>query len=310
MDRPYDLFLNWLSEREEGTWDDFKAAHSWLFGLSDETARRKPSWTVHLLTTLGHLEMDWLNGRWSVTQPCLVNLPSAGATAVLVGSRPSSLVQRLQDATGDDATLDLVVTEFEPAEGPQVVYVQYGTEPDILGLANLLGARFERYAAGWMSAILSPIADQVLNSRETVEPPRGYDLALFYPTRLTWEPAPNAVPNGLYRNRAYGLDRYWLKGAGGTHEVDRDLGVWASLAAADRHVLRYEGWQINGALEVPMVARLPHLQARTAVLCSGRPPVRTDRRTVQYLNVPRNIATRIAASLEQVLVDGEGVPDA
>ena len=161
-----------------------------------------------------------------------------------------------------------------------------------------------------MSAILSPIADQVLNSRETVEPPRGYDLALFSPTRLTWEPAPNAVTNGLYRNRAYGLDRYRLKGAGGTHEVDRDLGVWASLAAADRHVLRYEGWQINGALEVPMVARLPHLQARTAVLCSGRPPVRTDRRTVQYLNVPRNIATRIAASLEQVLVEGGGAPDA
>jgi hypothetical protein len=310
MDRPYDLFLTWLSEREEGTWDDFKAAHSWLFGLSAETARRKPSWTVHLLTTLGHLEMDWLNGRWSVTQPCLVNLPSAGATAVLVGSRPSSLVQRLLDATGDDATLDLVVTEFEPADGPQVIYVQYGSDADILGLASLLGARFERYAAGWMSAILSPIADQVLDSRETVDPPRGYDLALFSPSRLTWEAAANAVVGGLYRNRAYGLDRYWLKAPRGTHEVDRDLGVWASLAAADRHVLQYQGWQINGALEVPLVARLPHLQARTAVLCSGRPPVRSDRRTVQYLNVPRSIATRIAASLEQVLVDREGAPDA
>ena len=68
--------------------------------LATRPPRRKPSWTVHLLTTLGHLEMDWLNGRWSVTQPCLVNLPSAGATAVLVGSRPSSLVQRLAGRDG------------------------------------------------------------------------------------------------------------------------------------------------------------------------------------------------------------------
>ncbi len=310
MDRSYDLFLRWLSEREMGTWDDFKAAHSWLFSLGDETAKRKPSWTVHLLTTLGHLEMDWLSGRWSVTQPCLVNLPAAGATAVLVGSRPSSLLQRFNEATGDEATLDLVPTVFEPVEGPRVLYVQYGTEADIVELASLLGARFERYAAGWMSAILSPIADQISNSRETVEPPRGYDLALFSPTRLAWEPAPNAGSAGLYRNRAYGLDRYWLKASGGTYEVDRDLGIWASLSAANRHVIRYEAWQINGALEVPVVARLPHLQARTAVLCSGRPPIRTDRRTVQYLNVPRSIATRIADSMEQVLIDGGGSQDA
>ena len=141
MDRPYDTLLNWLSERESGSWDDFKAAHSWLFGLSEETSRRKPSWTVYLLSTLGHLEMDWIAGRWSATQPCLVNLPSAGATAVLAGSRPTSLVQRLIVETGDDATLDLVVTEFEPPEGPTVIYIQYGSEDDLLRLATRIGAR-------------------------------------------------------------------------------------------------------------------------------------------------------------------------
>ena len=71
MAKEFDDFLLWLSEEAAGTWDAFKDAHSWIFGRSADHALRKPSWTAHLLGTLGHLEMSWERQRWSVTRPCL-----------------------------------------------------------------------------------------------------------------------------------------------------------------------------------------------------------------------------------------------
>lgn len=310
MFRAPDQLLAWLSERGAGAWDDLKAAHSWLYG-ADQGPARKPGWMVYLLSTLGHLEMDWGSGTWAATTPCLVNLPSAGATAALVGARPASLVRRLRAEAGDEADLDILLTEHVPADGPTVFYIQYGSDADLLALADRIGARFEQYAAEWMAGMLPALGDYLRTARRAPEPPRGFDLTRLSPAVLRWEPSADARADGLYRLRAFGLDRYWLRSGPATLDVDRDFGVWAALAAAGQNVIRYRVQEVNGEMLVPPMARLPAIQGRTAVLCSGRPPSPTpDRLSIRYVNVPLPIAKRIAASLDQALAVEAGRPRA
>lgn len=300
MDDPFDLFLAWLSERGSGTWEDLKSAHAWLFGQAANTAWRRPSWSVYVLSAGGHIEMDWSTGRWSAAYPCLVNLPAGGAMAALVGARPAALVDRLRRETGEAADLDLVLSELGLPDGPRVFYVQYGSEADISELCSRLGAKFERYAALWMSRLLPSIHDHLQLARVAAAPPRGHDLALFVPQTFDWLPVESAEGDGMYRARSFGPDRHWFKSGDMVREVDRDFGMWAALARQGQKVMSYTSLEINGELVLPARARLPVIHARTAVLCSGLPPRRSpDGRFVRYLNVPAPIARSIAESLGQ-----------
>ena len=95
-----DLFLQWLGERTRGSWELFKAAHTWLFAQNSAMNRNlRPTWTAYLLASLGHIEVDWRDGKWSVAAPTIAGLPSAGATAVLIGARPRILVERFDRYT-------------------------------------------------------------------------------------------------------------------------------------------------------------------------------------------------------------------
>jgi hypothetical protein len=91
-------------------------------------------------------------------------------------------------------------------------------------------------------------------------------------------------------------------------EVDRDIGVWAALADHGASVLRFDRSNVNGALVLPTAVRLPGVFARTAVLCSGLPPLADPTtRLVRYENVPEAIASRIAKALNQELDRGIAV---
>jgi hypothetical protein len=298
---PFDLFLQWLSERGAGRWDAFREAHAWLFSELEQQHLRSPSSLASRLQALGHLEVDWENARWSIAAPCLVGLPSAGATAVLTGSRPSRLLARFRALVDRDEFADVFAAEYQPWDAPSSVYLEYGSHATIEAFAKALGVTFEPYPAERLSRLLPHIADVVSSSPITPSPPVGYAVEYFDAHALTWDAAVDLRP-GLYRYRAFWSDRYRLWQDGVFREVDRDIGQWAAMTAARVHGLRFESAGVNGALVTSAVTRLPSAYARTAVLCSGLPPhFDVAERSLRYDNVPRALAERIAAGLAQKL---------
>ena len=301
MSAPYDLLLRWLSERSAGGWDDFKAAHAYVFSQPG-VALVKPSWALYVLSTMGHVEMDWASARWSVARPCLVGLPNAGATAVLVGSRPASLLERLDAMVGDDGEVDAILTIYGPEDGPACYFVQYDSVRVLEQVGDGIAARLEHHPAGWIRRRMPTLEDILVASQLAYAAPRGYEVEVFDPSTLRWEPTKSSSCDGLYRYRAYGMNRYYFNRGGELRDVDADAGVWLALQGKRTGVVRYAPAEVNGSLEVPAEARLPLLQARCAVLCSGRPPIRTGRsRSVQYRNVTLKVADAIARSLGQTV---------
>jgi hypothetical protein len=300
----HDLFLSWLSERTDGGWEAFKAAHTWLFAQSANPARiPRPSWTAYLLASLGHVEVDWRDNRWSVTAPTIAGLPSAGATAVLVGSRPRVLLDRLQRLTDPDRASDLIVVEYTPPGAPKSIYIQHESVAAVTELAQRLGAQYEAFPARHLSGLLPSLAALLDSARTAAEPPRGYSTERLEERSQSWVEADIANQPGLYRFRSYGPDQYRLNDGCRWLEIGRDLGVWAALARTRNDVLKYQRQEVNGTLSVPGIARLPLLHARAAVLCSGLPPTNVDG-VIRYVNVPRTIAVRIARSLGQSIDQG------
>lgn len=302
----HDQLLGWLSERGHGSWESFKAAHSWLFGQGGYERPPRPSWTAYLLSSLGHLEVDWRDGAWSVAAPCLAGLPSAGATAVLAGSRPKVLVDRLARYSSPETTLDLVTVEHPRPDGPLGYYIQFESFEAVELLAERIGAQFEAAPAARLSRMLPSLDSFVASARVTAEPPVGYSVERLDAEGLGWVPHEGHLRPGLYKYKGYGVDQFRFFDGTRTRIVDRDIGVWLALRAAEARSIRFERNEINGTLVVPWIARLPLLQARTAVLCSGLPPrSAASAPWIRYLNVPYGVARRIARSLGQELQESE-----
>ena len=297
-----DLFLQWLGERTRGSWELFKAAHTWLFAQNSAMNRNlRPTWTAYLLASLGHIEVDWRDGKWSVAAPTIAGLPSAGATAVLIGARPRILVERFDRYTSPDRTSDLIASTYTPPGAPTSIYVQYESAEAVTELAARIGASFEPVPAQRLSTLLPSLESLVDSARTATEPPRGYSAEWLDPNVLNWVEAVKTSRPGLYRYRGYGFDQFRYYDGATWREIDRDLGVWAALSRTRRDLITFEREEVNGTLVVPFVGRLPLLHARAAVLCSGLPPSNVVHGWIRYVNVPSSIASRIARSLGQSL---------
>src|SRR5688572_20822077 len=95
-----DLFLHWLSERAAGTWDAAREGAAWLFAEVAPTDR--PWMIAERLSDLGHLDLDWAAGRWSVPPPVINYLPPRSMLAVFCGSRTESLRSLIVDVADSD----------------------------------------------------------------------------------------------------------------------------------------------------------------------------------------------------------------
>jgi hypothetical protein len=56
----HDLLLEWVSERGGGSWTQLRQVHDWLFAGRERPAFQTAGFSVGLLATLGHMEMDWI----------------------------------------------------------------------------------------------------------------------------------------------------------------------------------------------------------------------------------------------------------
>ena len=219
-----DLLLEWASERGEGSWQQLRDAHDWIAAAYPSSAawRPTPGFTARRLTTLGHLEIDWQRGIWSVAPPLLTILPAAGAHALLTGARTRALMDRLADETDDDS--HLFVNECTQRHAPNAILIACEDETNIESLAERLGIGYEFSVSHRLSDLL-PELDSYLALAPTTPAPSGYGVAQLDLDRLTWADAEADRDPGLYRYDAFGRPTFRLVSGDQVYGVDWAIGA-------------------------------------------------------------------------------------
>jgi hypothetical protein len=299
----YELLLRWASECGTGMWLEFRDAQDWLFNIGQHDRRQvRATTTIHAMSMLGHIEIDWDGGRWAVAPSALTILPNAGAHAVHTGARTHRLLGELEEASADG---DYFAESHGQEWGPDALFVAASDEGAIEALAAELGVNYEVCVSERLAEMLPSLESYLALSKSTPAA-KGYGIERFNVRFLNWERAEKDGEAGLYRYDVWGRPEYRFVSDDGTfYSVDWSLGVHAELARTRRREIRYEPESVNGTLRVPFAGQLPTLQARTAVLCTGLMPRLQDRRW-HYPNVPRTTAEAIATSLGQALVEDHG----
>jgi hypothetical protein len=295
----YELLLHWVSEQGAGTWPQFRDAHDWLFNSGQQEGRQvKATTTIHGLSVLGHLEIDWDSGEWAVAPTTVTILPNAGAHAILCGSRTRALLDSFATATSEG---DLYSEAYAQEWGPNALFVAAKNEDAIESLARTLGVSYEVCVSERLAAVLLPL-DSYLELCRSTPAARGYGVERFDPRLLMFRRADTESGPGLYRYDMWGRPEFrFVADDGVYYKLDWALGVHAELRRCCKREIRYTPDSVNGTLTVPFRAQLPALHARTAVLCSGLMP-KLDNWKWHYPNVPLDTATAIAQALGQELI--------
>ncbi len=305
MSDRHELLLEWVSERGDGSWHDFRQGHDWLFPEEGLTQRqRRPGVTALVLASLGHMEMDWERDRWSAAPAMLTILPNAGGHALLTGARTRTLIRRLRESLDSTESLDVVLEVRAQDEAPDAYFLPADSEADIALLAGELGIEYEYCVADRISSLL-PTLDSVLANAKDSPPAEGFEMKQLRTREghLSWVTSDSVRHPGLYGFDVWGREVYrWADGTGRFLALDKFTGVYAELHRQRMNVISLRMDGPTGTVSVPGAAPLPALHARAAVLCSGvAPEYSRAGHTRDYVNVPPQIAFRIAASLGQDL---------
>jgi hypothetical protein len=220
---------------------------------------------------------------------------------VLVGSRTRTLAARLEKATAEEATDDLLLRIYPQAKAPDAVFVACTSERDVSELAASLAITFEYSVAGRLCSLLTPISETlvpVASPPETALERQRWDAGT-----LQWNPAVGEWQVGLYRYRTAGLRKYrYFTDKSTCYVVEFPVGAYMELQRIGSNLVSYASEEVNGVLSAPARVPLPALQARVAALCSGVAPAFDQKiGAVNYLNVPKDMAISIAGSLGQDL---------
>ncbi len=297
----YNLLLEWMSERGEGTWHHFRDAHAWLLTRSGLEGEDVPAArTLEHLARLGHVESARAESRWAVSPPVVTVVPGASVHAVIVGARTRLLQAALRERIESSQHLDLI--ERPQREGPDAIYISCNDERELAKLAANVGGHYEYSVSERISQLL-PALEDLLSAAAAPPPTSGYGTSLWQPDTNRFRAIERTDRPGLYRYEAYGTPQFRYTSDGQQYsDVDFSTGRYAELRRMGRSVLVYLREAINGLLVVPARADLPALHARSAILCSGLLP-EFDPKGVSlgYRNVPLIIASRIAESLGQNL---------
>lgn len=296
-----DLLLHWASERGRGAWGDFREVHDWLFNAGKTEAQPvKATTSIHSLSMLGHLEIDWESGQWSAAPASLTILPFAGAHAVLAGSRTRRTAEEFaRRAMREEVDLYLDVRRQE--WGPATFFVAAASDKGVQALAQALEINYEVCVSERLAQLLPPL-DDYLSLAKSTPAAQGYGVERFDQSWMSFRRCESDDSPGLYRYDTWGRPELRFFDGSTYFRVDRALGTYAELRRTSENVLRYQADSVNGTLLVPFRAQLPALHARVAVLCSGlMPPLDRDEWVWHYRNVPRDIAETIASTLGQQL---------
>lgn len=303
-----DILLRWMSEVGSGTIADLRNRIDWISRTVDLTLPPRASgrW-LRDVSSLGHCEVDWDSGHWSIAPAALVRLPGADGLAVVVGARRPRTMRPLNEFWGG-----LAPARREPPAGemplPITYYVTFRAEAELAESAAEAGVALGGVASLRIVKTLTDTKPRVV----TGPPAYKSELMRLVATNpRKWEPvsASNINPSdGLYSEQVHGRPRFITRRDGEWFECNLSSGTFAELAREGKSALRWRpdpgraGADL-GTVFVDWGAPLPVLHSRALVLCTGLPPKFGNTATTAiYENVPRSVAARICTSLGQPLV--------
>ncbi|QFY12970.1 hypothetical protein GBF35_46175 [Nonomuraea phyllanthi] len=303
------LLLRWVSELGGGKVADLRSRIlRTARGRGLELREGAEVRWIRKVSTLGHLDVDWRRGIWSIAPPVLTRLPFSDGVALITGFRTAACERAVITAAEEWAVV--LRTQNEVVDGdipvPDSLLVQYDSPEDLPTRASSLGFFFTPCAAMQIFDLLPDLqpgpaaAPPAPGNADTVQ---RYNFAA-----RSYEPAHSYSTDGLYRWRGADWSRLiqvrrgaqWLS-------TEHEYGVYLELARLGQSVLRWRpeavpGRERVGSLFTDRGAPLPPLHARAAVLCTGLQPRFSQlAETISYDNVPKPAAERLARSLQQDL---------
>lgn len=303
-----DLLFRWMSEVGSGTIVDLRNRIDWICRtVNIEPPSYASGRWLRDLSSLGHCEVDWDGGHWSVGPPALIRLPAADGIALIAGARRPRAMRLLEDFWGSLAHARRVPPTGE-VPLPVTHYVTFRSESELADAAAETGLAFAGQAAGRIARVLPPCRPHVPAG------PPAYGSALMRLEVMQprdWRPVSAAranPPDGLYREQVHGRWRHITRRDGEWFASDLSTGTFAELARQNESALRWRPDPARTAADVGTVfvdwgAPLPALHSRALVLCTGLPPrFGTTATTAIYENVPRTVAAHVCTSLGQSLV--------
>lgn len=334
---PFNDFLDWMSEQDEGYCSVSKArmVFNWLWMRSYPSVE-EPEFTFDVLRRLqdlGHVHVEKATRRLWITPTVLSTLPNAHSLRVLAGSRAIEFVAKLK--SGDDDTADAATStllqnmtfhELHQIDtngiplGPDIMYLQLASNLETEGVRSspfeALGIALEDNLSVRMIASLPSLKDRISGRLSTEIPLKS---------RLhAWQEQPGSSSRGRWRetsrlpeagehflkvNTGYST-RYtwWNAQTGNLSPIDWAYGRWAFEAsrhqghslfhkAASRQLLVAAHVPLPLAVSKALVARTGALPRKTSIRAMAGPGV---------FNVFENISIPFAAAIADVLGQSKG----
>ncbi|MCY3960278.1 MAG: hypothetical protein OXG34_01235 [bacterium] len=293
--KPGDIMLRWVSELETGTWAQFRQAAATCLAASDELANA--STLARRMSSLGHLDIDWEAGRWSVAPPVVVVARGMGMCAYLAGWRTGWLESRFERATDN---LNIFPLEQPQNGAPVAKYAKCGNIEAIEELARDL----------YVGVVWDPsaqLADMVSLPRVSDLPfaatPFGEDeVEMLDPQTGRFSKVTTTTAEGLYTYEVNGRPAYRLHIDDDWRVVDRATGMLQVLQGSPLMCWHKASADLTSAraVAVPVWLALPPVAERSLVSATGLLPIRQGERRV-FRNVSRDVAQRISDALGIVL---------
>ena len=295
---PGDELLRWVSETGSGTWERLRDAAAHV--CRKHELRWRPWYLANDISAFGHMDIDWDSRAWSVALPTLNLVPGLGLFVVLTGSRPHYVDKRFEQATDSQQVFPL---DIPHTHSPRTKLAKCAS----VKVAETVAERLES------QLVIDPAHGLVASMRRVDESPMAKaapvpveEAMKFDAAHVEWSQVEREEP-GLYRIDLHGravhrrLDEY-----GKWWSIDLAVGQFLELHTSGKRVLR---WARSSdlqpsALEVRQGITLPILAERALRVSSGLPPSRRADGWKRYVNIPRELAERIADRLLQDLQIG------
>ncbi|MDH6226804.1 hypothetical protein [Streptomyces sp. MJP52] len=312
MTDPGELLLRWVSEKGAGTLSDVKQGMWWVAAKHcPDVEPGAPGRWLRDAVSLAHMDIDWRNRNWCAAPPVLTRLPHGRGLAVIAGSRTAAFDTRMAAAV-KDGLLEVVPVANTRTERdiplPPSLFVQFNSEDELVDLAVEIGVSYTRcFALDAAEVLPRLVLDAPTSVPEYGRPLEQYDFEL-----REYKSVPRPKEDGLYRLKRRDAKRVCqVRQNGEWFETSHEYGVYAVLhqTGSVKDILRWwpekgQGPDGVGTLYVDWGYPLPDLHRRVAVMCSGLAPlINMSAKNLEYCNVPRHVAMKIADSLGQPLTE-------
>lgn len=282
--------LRWASERGSGSWSSFRDAAAYC--IAARQMKVKPWMLAADLSALGHLDIDYERGLWSVSPPCLALSPGMGLCAYLAGWRTSFLKRRFAEASDD---LDLFPFTVKQLNTAPAIFVKAAQVDALQATAERLGAQLVIDPPAQLAEAVTVETPSILAS----PPPLDGDLEVFDLDRLEWESVDDREAEGLYRFELHGRQAFRLRNGGDWFITDRSQGQAILLQGRDDVLVWKRGTsdlRQPRTIQIPTSISLPVVAERALVSASGLlPQIKRGQRV--YVNVSRETAERVSTNL-------------